>query len=326
MTDRLIRLMRIITIVQANPGILARELAERCETSERTIYRDMEALSAMHIPITNLGHGKGYSFISNFALYPPNWTEEEAAAFSMLAGVMDTIRPLLPAAFERAYEKIMASTHKKKVEQAHIVQQVSSVIQLGRQVGQEEPSVFLIPIILACLSQHTIEADYQPVSQQEKMATLRIDPYCLIPQERCFYMLGYCHNRLAVHSFRISRFRNVRLLPYTFSKDKMEMESFLRNMWGVEDGGAATRFVVRFSPEWTQAVRTEELFVQPDIQQMSDGSLLFEVVVNNEHEFLNWLKKFGPGAEILQPVAQRKRFADMLASWLRVYAEPDKRG
>lgn len=139
-------------------------------------------------------------------------------------------------------------------------------------------------------------------------------------------MLGYCHNRLAVHSFRISRFRNVRLLPYTFSKDKMEMESFLRNMWGVEDGGAATRFVVRFSPEWTQAVRTEELFVQPDIQQMSDGSLLFEVVVNNEHEFLNWLKKFGPGAEILQPVAQRKRFADMLASWLRVYAEPDKRG
>ena len=50
MTDRLIRLMRIITLVQARPGILARELAERCGTSERTIYRDMDALSAMHIP------------------------------------------------------------------------------------------------------------------------------------------------------------------------------------------------------------------------------------------------------------------------------------
>lgn len=52
MTDRLIRLMRIITLVQAKPGILARELAERCGNSERTIYRDMDALSAMHIPIT----------------------------------------------------------------------------------------------------------------------------------------------------------------------------------------------------------------------------------------------------------------------------------
>lgn len=70
MTDRLIRLMRIITLVQAKPGILARELAERCSTTERTIYRDMEALSAMHIPITHLGYGKGYRFIGSFALYP----------------------------------------------------------------------------------------------------------------------------------------------------------------------------------------------------------------------------------------------------------------
>lgn len=58
MTDRLIRLMRIITLVQARPGILARELAERCGTSERTIYRDMDALSAMHIPITHQGRGR----------------------------------------------------------------------------------------------------------------------------------------------------------------------------------------------------------------------------------------------------------------------------
>lgn len=100
MTDRLIRLMRIITIVQANPGILARELAERCETSERTIYRDMEALSAMHIPITNMGHGKGYIFISNFALYPLNWTEEEVEAFTKLGEIMETVKPLLPPALK----------------------------------------------------------------------------------------------------------------------------------------------------------------------------------------------------------------------------------
>lgn len=57
MSEQLIRYMRIINLVQIKPGILARELAERCETTERTIYRDMDALSAMNIPITNLGHG-----------------------------------------------------------------------------------------------------------------------------------------------------------------------------------------------------------------------------------------------------------------------------
>ncbi|MDP4099001.1 WYL domain-containing protein [Paenibacillus sp. P96] len=323
MTDRLIRLMRIITIVQANPGILARELAERCETSERTIYRDMEALSAMHIPITNLGHGKGYAFISNFALYPLNWTEEEAAAFSMLSVVMDKVKPLLPSAFERAYEKVMASTQKKKIEQANIAQQVSNIIHLGRRTDWEEQPYYLMPIILASLSQHTIEAEYHPVSHEEEVTVLRIDPYCLIPQERRFYMLGYCHYRSAVRTFRISRFRNVRVLPRTFSKDKMEIEAFFRHTWGMKGGDNTTRFVVRFSSEWADIVRAEELFVKPEIQQMSDGSLLFEVVVNNENEFLTWLKKFGPGAEILHPTAQRKQFADMLADWSRMYLQPE---
>jgi predicted DNA-binding transcriptional regulator YafY len=101
MTDRLIRLMRIITLVQAKPGILARELAERCGNSERTIYRDMDALSAMHIPITHMGHGKGYAFIGNFALYPLDWSEEEAAGFFTSCAVMMTRHQtaLLPLGF-----------------------------------------------------------------------------------------------------------------------------------------------------------------------------------------------------------------------------------
>ncbi|MFD1909510.1 helix-turn-helix transcriptional regulator [Paenibacillus rhizoplanae] len=64
---------------------MARELAERCGNSERTIYRDMDALSAMHIPITHMGHGKGYAFIGNFALYPLNWSEKGRRGFFTVA-------------------------------------------------------------------------------------------------------------------------------------------------------------------------------------------------------------------------------------------------
>lgn len=124
MTDRLIRLMRIITLIQARPGILTRELAERCGTSERTIYRDMVALSAMHIPIIHKGHGKGYMFIGNFALYPLDWTDEEMQAFSKLSTVMDQIAPLLPVEFQSAYEKVMAASYKYKTDRAVLVQQL----------------------------------------------------------------------------------------------------------------------------------------------------------------------------------------------------------
>ncbi len=112
MTDRLIRLMRIITLVQAMPGILARELAERCGTTERTIYRDMDVLSAMHIPIFHQGYGKGYKFIGDFSLYPLDWTVKEMHAFASLSNIMEQIKPLLPQEFESAYEKVMAVSYK----------------------------------------------------------------------------------------------------------------------------------------------------------------------------------------------------------------------
>ncbi|WP_246589563.1 helix-turn-helix transcriptional regulator [Desertibacillus haloalkaliphilus] len=63
MSDRLIRLVRIIVLIQSNPGITAKQLSEKCDTTNRTIYRDLEMLSAAHIPITNEGYGKGYVYL-----------------------------------------------------------------------------------------------------------------------------------------------------------------------------------------------------------------------------------------------------------------------
>lgn len=125
MTDRLIRLMRIITLVQAMPGILAKELAERCGTTERTLYRDMDVLSAMHIPIIHQGYGKGYKFIGDFSLYPLDWTEEENQAFACLANIMKQIKPLLPKEFESAYEKVMAVSYKNNIDRVRMSHQDS---------------------------------------------------------------------------------------------------------------------------------------------------------------------------------------------------------
>ncbi|GGK28353.1 hypothetical protein GCM10010965_21520 [Caldalkalibacillus thermarum] len=81
MNEKLIRLIKIIMLVQARARILARELAEAYETTERTIYRDSQTLSATGLPIINVGHGKGYEIIDRFSMYPLHCTEQEAMAF-----------------------------------------------------------------------------------------------------------------------------------------------------------------------------------------------------------------------------------------------------
>lgn len=286
MTDRLIRLMRIITLVQAKPGILARELAERCETTERTIYRDMEALSAMHIPIANMGHGRGYMFISHFAMYPLNWSDEEAQAFIQLADVMEDIRPLLKPAFESAYEKVVASSQKNRTERVEWAEQVRGMFKEGGIVCQnmddDESSDSLLLLLQAGISQNSMEGKYQ---SQGEMEMIRFDPYCLIPREYQFDLLAYCHLSERMRTFQVNRLYDLRIIPRTFRKNDYLIQSYFRTAWITRGSTEETVVKIRFSSLVVDRVMQERFFVRPVLTREPEGTLLFETVVSDAEDF-----------------------------------------
>ncbi|MEC1532445.1 YafY family protein [Bacillus haynesii] len=61
------RLISILLMLQAQGQMTAKELAERLEVSERTIYRDMEALSGAGIPVVaERGINGGWSLLDDY--------------------------------------------------------------------------------------------------------------------------------------------------------------------------------------------------------------------------------------------------------------------
>ncbi|WP_244213845.1 helix-turn-helix transcriptional regulator [Paenibacillus barcinonensis] len=320
MTDRLIRLMRIITLVQAKPGILARELAERCETTERTIYRDMEALSAMHIPIANMGHGRGYMFISHFAMYPLNWSDEEAQAFMQLAEVMDDIRPLLKPAFESAYEKVVASSLKHSTDQVEWSEQISGMFREGTNVWDDqqgdEPNSSLITLLQAGISQNSVEGSYQ--SQEEK-EIIRMDPYFLIPREYQFDLVAYCHLSERIRTFEVNRLQDLRMMPRTFRKNDYLIQSYFRTARTMKGSSEGAVVKIRFSSLVVEHVMQERLLAAPIVTIEPEGTLLFETVLGDVDQFLSWISKYGPEAEILEPKHYRILMKEHLRRWHQVY-------
>ena len=320
MTDRLIRLMRIITLVQAKPGILARELAERCGNSERTIYRDMDALSAMHIPITHMGHGKGYEFIGNFALYPLDLTEDEAAAFSQLRNVMKDIQPLLPNHFENAYEKIMAAQYKQNAEREETMESVNK--EAGQLWGERnslqiEQSAFLTEILSAVMKQRSFQADYNENATEEN--GIKIDPYCLVPLENRIYLIGFCHRFGRIRAFHMNGFSNVTQLNNWFSKEKFDLQSFMSQKWSLGQDSLQIEFRIRFSERMMDKIKYEELLVKPSKVDRQNCCLYFKVAIEQDIGFVRWIMKFEDEAEILEPFYYRDVLKYHIEKWLMLY-------
>src|ERR1700681_4881724 len=61
------RLLSILLLMQVHRRVTARELAKRLEVSQRTILRDMEALSGSGVPvIAERGAGGGWSLLEEY--------------------------------------------------------------------------------------------------------------------------------------------------------------------------------------------------------------------------------------------------------------------
>ncbi|CAM3996154.1 transcriptional regulator [Cohnella lubricantis] len=287
----------------------------KCDVNIRTIYRDLEILSLI-APITNEGRGTGYRFMGRFFLYPLNFTEQEALVFSLLPSMLD--KDKLPPGFDTAYDKVMGTHLKEKSRQNNLIEDIAGIIQMGTPAYRKESPSYLQPIIQAILDHSTIDTVYHTQYRNETTER-KIDPYYLVPRDQRFYLIGYCHTKQSIRTFRISRFQKVEITGESFDKGDFNIRTYLKNTWSIDRGDKNITFKVRFNADVARYIKEEELFVRPRMKDQKDGSLLFEVTVNNEKEFLKWVMQYGPSAEILEPKAVRESMKEQLSEWFKMY-------
>jgi len=76
------RLLSALLLLQAHGRLTSRELARRLEVSERTMHRDMEALSASGVPVFAMrGSRGGWQLEENWRTQVPGLDEAELRAF-----------------------------------------------------------------------------------------------------------------------------------------------------------------------------------------------------------------------------------------------------
>ena len=80
------RLLSLLLLLQARGRLTAPKLAQELEVSERTIYRDIDALSAAGVPVYGEpGRGGGYALLDSYRTNLTGLTEGEVRALFMLS-------------------------------------------------------------------------------------------------------------------------------------------------------------------------------------------------------------------------------------------------
>src|SRR5215471_12100981 len=96
--NRTDRLLAIVLALQARGRQRAEDLAGLFETSRRTIYRDIQALSEAGVPLVAVP-GQGYSLMEGYFLPPLSFTADEA---TMLLLGSDVMAQRFDASYRRA--------------------------------------------------------------------------------------------------------------------------------------------------------------------------------------------------------------------------------
>lgn len=315
-SEKIIRLLKIISLIEYRQGASLKCLAKECEVSERTIYRDIAALSMGGMPIYFDPDSRRYRFTDKVFLKPLTFALDEAAALLQCAQAFVKDAIPLSRALQRAQERILASLPAEKQREADELRHVID-IKVSKYPSQVCTDTF------SCVEQAVhkklrIKVKYYTKSTDQLTERL-LEPYIIAFRGKAWYLVAYCHLRCAVKLFRIDRIQEVEVLPDTFVVPRnFSAAAYFDGSWLIEQGDPL-RVKLRFLPEAAKWVRDEQYHQSQRMVEEEDGSLLFEVTVNGSREITKWILSFGPAVEVLEPDTLRQDVAALIRQSLRQY-------
>jgi predicted DNA-binding transcriptional regulator YafY len=211
--NRIDRLFAILLLMGRKRRVRALDLAQAFEVSERTIYRDMAALSESGVPIVALP-GAGYELIDGYELPPLLFTPAEAAAlFLGVQMLLAHTEGRMSADAERALAKValvLPSMLRQNTERL-----ASSIEFFMPQVRFDLDESHLAALRQAIQERRVVRLRYHSYSR-DKITERDVEPHTLTYAGGAWYLNGYCRLRQDARGFRLSRIERLDLLRETF--------------------------------------------------------------------------------------------------------------
>ncbi|MGE9752721.1 helix-turn-helix transcriptional regulator [Bacillus inaquosorum] len=310
------RLLAIVLELQRKEVVRAEDLATRFETSVRTIYRDIQALSEAGVPIIG-APGTGYSLMEGYFLPPISFTVQEAV--SLLMGT-----DFIEQRFDDDY-RVRAQAARGKIEvilpesvrnETSRVRKAIRLLISDKQVTPSKEKEYLEKIRRAILDERKISFHYVKKLADfdgNRHSVRTVSPYGLVLVQGSWMLVARCELRQDIRHFRLSRMTEFIALEERFERPA---HFNLREYTPPDDRHLRVR--LRFNKDIADKVKESNNHYIEDMEEHQDG-LHVVLRVRQLDELLRWVLGWGADVIVLEPESFRNRIREEAQKMLKRY-------
>ena len=315
--QRIRRLLFIVPYVAKHPeGVAVDVLAKLIGTERDELLVDLELLSQVGPPdgdpgeylLVYVDEGRVFVDLAHRLTRPLRLTAAEGC--SLLLGIRalreSGIAPF-DAAMQSAETKLLTAlgrdaTEAKSLATSTVVASISSPADAG-------VASHLRTLVTAARKRERLEISYVSASRQQHERR-PIDPYGIVHHAGEWYVVGFCHKRGDVRTFRIDRIAALRTLDERFERPAdFDLEAYRRERLYVPSADAVT---VRVQLDPLAVTRIGATWPVGEVAMQDDGSAELLVDCEGFEWVTGWVLQLGRHAWIVGPDEARRAMHDRI--------------
>jgi predicted DNA-binding transcriptional regulator YafY len=291
---RATRLVSLLLLLQMRGQLTAQELADHFGVSVRTIHRDVESLDAAGVPVEAVrGPAGGYRLAGGYRTRLTGLTTEEAEALFVAPAPAAELG--LGGVLANARLKVLAALPTELQERASRAERYFH-LDTRRWFRGEDTVPHLPTIASATWRGRRLSARYR---EGKRVVRRTLDPLGLVLKGGAWYLVA--RRSAGMRVYRVSRFVSVRIREDGFERPEDFDLAAYWDEWSRAFEASRPRVEVK--------LRASELALRflPRDQHGEDG--VFVVGFESLEDAFRELLRFGPDAEVLEPLELRERIA-----------------
>ncbi len=330
------RALGILLLLTGGKLVSATTLAERFDVSLRTIYRDIDRLLALGIPIdAERGAEGGYRLPKDYMQPPVALNRNETAALLTALALVRGIRtiPLLQD-LEAAERKLIATLPKAMLALLGQAERVIGIEPVPADIfhagTKAEPTdawqQALDGFMLGLLENRRVRFDHHNPTRKEPRPH-DVEPYGVLFDRDLWYLAGRSVDTGDLKIYRADRVRNIEVSGFRFRPDpEFQIRSLLGGAWlsqamrRWEKEGPVAR--IRMTASQARKLQEDWYYRHAVFTPAPDGHVFLDIPNTDQRRLFPLVRWLGPGAELITPSHLRNVLADELSAMTQSHAAP----